>query len=234
MQINLLSIQAGMPKTLQPVEDSVFPKKEWTTGFYKHPVQGSVEVHQEGIVGDGQADLVHHGGRDKAICVYPSEHYPAWESELKLDMNHGAFGENFTTAGAIEKDVCIGDIFQLGSVVVQITQPRQPCWKLARRWNIKDLALRVQETGRTGWYFRIIETGTITSPAILKLLERVHPDWSVDLANHIMHVDKNNWQTAAELAQVEALSGSWKNTLTKRAEKESIESSEKRLGDSSD
>src|SRR5688572_910438 len=108
--------------------------KEWTTGFYKEPVAGAVWLGATNLVGDGQADLVNHGGRDKAVNVYPADHFWNWETELGIpNLSGGAFGENFTTVRALETDVCIGDVYEIGGAVVQISQPRQPCWKLARR-----------------------------------------------------------------------------------------------------
>ncbi|MBJ8032143.1 MOSC domain-containing protein, partial [Bacillus cereus group sp. N21] len=86
--------------------------------------------------GDGQADLVHHGGVDKAVCVYSGEHYSYWEETLNQDLEYGAFGENITVSGMREEDVCIGDTFELGEAIVQVTQPRQPCFKLAKKYNI--------------------------------------------------------------------------------------------------
>ena len=121
-----------------------------------------MQVTPTGIEGDGQADLVNHGGVDKAICVYPLAHYPHWQEMIGRELSPAAFGENFTVDGLTEADVCIGDTWRVGEdVLVQVSQPRQPCWKLARRWQRKTLALEVQESGKTGWYFRVLEEGTV-------------------------------------------------------------------------
>jgi MOSC domain-containing protein YiiM len=131
--IKLLSIQVGLPKAVGGSD----PASEWTTGFFKEPVSGPIWVGTTNLAGDGQGDLRVHGGADKAINLYPFEHYAYWLNELEIQkLSKGAFGENLTTTGAVEADVCIGDIFEIGGAtggLVQISQPRQPCWKLSRR-----------------------------------------------------------------------------------------------------
>lgn len=159
--VTIVSLQVGQPKTLL-IEESADSQRSWTTGYFKAGVMGSVWLGSVNLEGDGQADLVHHGGLNKAICVYSAEHYPFWHHELNhLDMQHGAFGENFTLVGLTEDDVSIGDIWKVGEALVEVSQPRQPCWKLARRWKMKHLPLRVQQTGRTGWYLRVLREGFI-------------------------------------------------------------------------
>ena len=212
----ILSLQVGLPGELSDTESND-SKKTWTTGFIKQPVDRSVWLGSLNLTGDGQADLVHHGGANKAVCVYSAEHYPFWHRELnRVDMQHGAFGENLTIAGLTEKDVCIGDIWAIGEALVQVSQPRHPCWKLARRWNIKDLALRVQQTGRTGWYFRVLREGLIASGMPITLAERPFAVWTVDRANHIMHHDKENFAEAACLAAIPLLSSNWQESLLRR------------------
>ena len=192
-------------------------ERPWTTGFFKEPVVGAVRIDRFNLEGDGQADLINHGGLDKAVCVYPADHYPSWRRELNIPLPFGAFGENFTVEGLTEEFVCIGDIWTAGGAATfQVSQPRQPCWKLARRWQIKTLALQVQQTGKTGWYFRVLSEGEVTADKAMSLLHRPHPDWTVARANRIMHRDKNNLREAAELCAVPPLSESWRETLAKR------------------
>ncbi len=217
--MKLLSIQVGLPRDLGDAQSNDPFDRPWRSGFNKAPVCGEVQVFKLNIDGDGQADLEHHGGTDKAINVYPAEHLPIWEEELGLELPHGSFGENFTTSGLLEPEVCIGDIFQIGKITVQISQPRQPCWKLARRWRIKDLAVQVERTGRTGWYFRVLEEGPLSAPAGITLLERPFPQWSVAEANDIMHRRKKDAEASRALADCAALSASWKATLSRRADK---------------
>lgn len=210
----LESIQVGMPQTLN-TEDDLRP---WTTGFIKTRVAGPVWLGPTNLAGDRQADLVHHGGPDKAVCVYSTAHYPYWRENLGRPLEFGSFGENFSIHGLGEADVCIGDVWAIGDAVVQVSQPRQPCWKLARRWGVKDLALRVQQTGRTGWYFRVLREGAVAAGNRLTLVGRPEPAWTVARANELMHHQKTDYTRAAELAAVPTLSSSWRTTLQTRAE----------------
>ncbi len=147
----IISLQVGQPRTVGGRESSDPFDEVWTTGFFKLPVTDPVWLGTTNLNGDGQADLKNHGGPEKAVNVYPVEHYPYWQQVLgATEFPFGSFGENFTTDGLLETEVCLGDIFEVGSALVQVSQPRQPCWKLARRWRIKDLALRVQESW-TNW-----------------------------------------------------------------------------------
>lgn len=191
--------------------------REWSSAIFKESVSGPVKVTRTGLDGDGQEDLNVHGGPDKAINVYASEHFPAWRTEPGLgQMEAGAFGENLTLEGALETELCIGDIFQLGEIQVQVSQPRQPCWKLARRWRMKDLPARVVANGKTGWYFRVIQEGTVEAGSELTLLDRPHPDWTIAAATNLLYHRKDDVEGARSLAGCEALSASWKEQLAGR------------------
>src|ERR1700685_2382089 len=136
----LHSIQVGLPKNYGLEHASDPHDKPWTTGFFKAPVDGPVFVGRTNLEGDAQADLINHGGVDKAVLAYSADHYPKWRRELELpDMPSGAFGENLTIAGLSEESVCIGDTLRIGAVSFEVSQPRQPCWKLARRWRMHQL-----------------------------------------------------------------------------------------------
>ncbi|CAH1208954.1 Molybdenum cofactor biosysynthesis protein [Candidatus Nitrotoga sp. BS] len=214
--IKLLTIQVGLPKTLGTSSASDPMDQEWSTGFFKEPVSGPIWAGTTNLTGDGQADLRVHGGSDKAINVYPFEHYAFWLDELdNKELSNGAFGENFTVAGILEAKACIGDIFELGGALVQISQPRQPCWKLSRRWRIQDFVARVVRTGRTGWYFRVLREGNIQAGAALVLVDRPYPEWTVAIANNIMLHRKEDYVAAHALAECPALSKSWKATLSR-------------------
>jgi len=185
------------------------------------------------LEGDGQADLAHHGGPDKAVLSYSAEHYAGWRQMLNNpSLTHGAFGENFTVAGLTEADMCIGDTWLVGDeAVVQLSQPRQPCWKMARRWRLKSLALQVQQSGRTGWYFRVLREGIVAAGMPLALRERPHPEWTVERANRVMHGDVNDVAAAQELAAISLLSASWRKTLARRAIEQRPDSKKRLIGE---
>jgi MOSC domain-containing protein YiiM len=216
MDIQLISIQIGMPKTLGTPNASNTMDQEWATGFFKETISGPVWAGTTNLVGDGQADLRVHGGIDKAINAYPFEHYAFWLAELKFsELPNGAFGENFTVSGIQESQACIGDIFEVGDALIQISQPRQPCWKLSRRWKIPDLVARVVNTGKTGWYFRVLREGNVQAGTPLVLIDRPFPEWTIATTNNVMLHRKENPVAAHALAECPALSSSWKATLSR-------------------
>lgn len=206
----IISLNTGKPAPLR------YKNKEVLSGIKKLPVENNVYLSFSNFDGDEQADLIHHGGSDKAVCVYPYEHYPFWEGELKGSLEMGAFGENLTTKGLLESEVCIGDIYLLGEAVVQISQPRQPCYKLAARYEAQDMPLKVQETGYTGFYFRVLKEGMV-SRADKLILDQRHPlGVTVAFANQIKYVDKENSEALRKILSVDELSDSWRESLSKR------------------
>ncbi len=216
----LHSIQIGMPREYPPLPWQLGAEKTWTSAIGKEPIHGPIKVHRLGLAGDGQANKKHHGGPDKAVCVYSLNHYDYWQNQLgKLDFRPGAFGENLTVDGWIETDVCLGDTWRIGSAKFQISQPRQPCATLARRWGVKDLANQVQQNGYTGWYLRLLTEGTIEAGEEVELIERPLPNWPLALANQVMHHKKKDLTAASELADVKLLSESWKDQLQSRLAK---------------
>ncbi|MEH7786378.1 MOSC domain-containing protein, partial [Bacillus thuringiensis] len=200
------------------------------TGINKKQVKEPVYLSFVKFNGDGQADLVHHGGVDKAVCVYTGDHYPYWEKELNQDLVYGAFGENITVSGMSEEDVCIGDTFELGQAIVQVTQPRQPCFKLAKKYNIPKLPLYFQETGYTGFYFRVLKEGWVSSVDTLKRLQSDPKGVSVAFANRIMHKEKQNIEGIKRILEVNALSNSWRKSFEKRISGEEINTKERLEG----
>lgn len=215
---HIISLQVGLPRVVEVTDTGNSSGQAWTTGFFKHPASGLLWLGRLNLDGDGQADLENHGGPEKAVNVYPSEHYADWAQTIGLvNLQPGAFGENFTTEGLLESEVCIGDVFEIGQSLVQVSQPRQPCWKLARRWGVKDLALQVQETGRTGWYFRVLREGHVQAGDSLVLLERHCPNWTVSVANEVMHHRIDDRQAAQGLADCVYLSSRWREKLKRRA-----------------
>ncbi len=214
----VISLQVGLPRTVQDDRSQDPMGSPWTTGFLKKPRHEPTWLGHVNLDGDGQADLENHGGPEKAVNVYPVEHYAYWATTVGLDvLQPGGFGENFTVEGLLEHNVCIGDVFAIGEAVVQVSQPRQPCWKLARYWGIKNLALKVQETGRTGWYFRVLKEGIVQVGNRLVLAERPYPQWTVSAANEVMHHKTQDRQAAEALANCIDLSVRWRDKLKRRA-----------------
>ncbi len=212
MEINVLSINIGMPQEVP------FQRKSIQTGINKNPVDGPVFVSHVNIEGDGQADLTVHGGLDKAVCVYCFEHYSYWEETLGQKLSAGAFGENLTISGATEEEIMIGDIYQMGEVVFQVSQPRQPCYKLSVKWNEPPLPVMIKETGYSGFYFRILQEGVIKPGETLRLVKR-HPDKvSIAFANHIKYKDKQNEEGLLKLVQLNELAEVWKGGFQNRLE----------------
>lgn len=209
--MRLLSIQTGKVRSLMMAGG-----RESTSAIVKTPVTGAVRVGPEGIEGDEQANRRVHGGPDKAINVYCQEHYDRWAEELGRPFAAGAAGENFTLAGALEGAVCIGDIYALGDLRLEVSQPREPCGKLTAHWDVPDLIARIHENGRSGWYLRVLEAGEIAAPGELRLLERPYPAWTIARANRILHFQEGGAETAHALAACPALSESWREVLRKR------------------
>lgn len=212
------SIQVGTPRSHGSPGASNPTERPWTSAIVKDAVEGPVRVGSTNIEGDRQADLEHHGGRDKAVLAYAAAHYDPWRAELPgLELPPGAFGENLTVEGLSEWEVAIGDVWRAGTVTFQVSQPRQPCWKLARRLRVEDMVLRVQESLRSGWYLRVLEEGEIQAGDGLFLVQRPHPRWTVAEASRVIYGVRPDPASALELAALDELSASWKRTLTLRA-----------------
>lgn len=210
MQAVLLSLQVGRTSTLH------FNGKPVPSAFVKRRVAGAVWLAEPGLNGDEQADLKVHGGPDKAVCVYPGEHYAYWAKRLGRALPEAAFGENFTARGLTEATVHIGDIFRIGEATVEVSQPRQPCFKLAARHEEPKLALWVQETGFTGFYLRCLEAGRVRAGDVIALIQKNSYGVSVAEANRLMHRDKGDVEALKQLLGVPALSANWRSTFEKR------------------
>lgn len=210
----LISINVGRARV------STFKGKEAVSGIFKNPVAGGeAAVGHLGLEGDEQADTVNHGGPDKAVCVYSRDHYPHWEEVLGRELALGAFGENFTLQGWTEGQVSIGDVFRVGTVVVQISQPRVPCWKLAMKWGMDRLPEQVAKSGATGYYYRVLQPGAARAGQPL-IRESEHPAGvTVAEANRIMHRDKDDLEGLRRLIGLDVLAESWKQSLAKRLDR---------------
>ncbi len=188
----------------------------WTSAIVKKSVHTRLWLGKENLVGDAQADLKNHGGPDKAVLGYSLEHYNQWREELGRPMLPGSFGENFTITGMNEDSVCVGDRFRIGTAVVEVSQPRQPCWKLSRLWGIANLDELVRQTGRTGWYFRVLEEGDVGVGDELVPLTLRRNEWTVRAVSDIMN-DKSAPPTRVKaLLDYEYLAEGWRDTPSRR------------------
>jgi len=208
-QPRVLSVNVSLARPLD------LGKRTVPSGIFKQPVAERVRLTEHGFEGDVQADRAAHGGPDKAVNVYPSEHYPYWSEQLAHEMQAGAFGENLTIGRLLEADAAIGDVLGIGSAVTQITQPRQPCVKLAAKHREPRLVRWVAQSGRTGFYLRVIEPGEVEAGDEIRLLERPQPAITVAEANQIL-LAKDDRAGAERLLTVPALSAAWREDMLQR------------------
>ncbi len=195
--------------------------------------EGPVRVETEGFDSDEQGDRRVHGGPDKAVHVYAYEHYRAWTDELgplPVLAGPGAFGENLSTSGVLERDLCLGDELRVGSAVLQVSQARQPCWKLNHRFGIRDMARRVQDLGRTGWYCRVLRAGEVRAGDAFELLERPFPDWTLARLLDLLYRGRPE-DGEQVLAAGLPLVPSWQRLFERRVATSRIEDWHARLGD---
>lgn len=192
-------------------------ERKWESAIFKKERTEPIMLYKNGLEADEVADTKVHGGPEKALFAYPAQHYDYWQQELDTDeIDAGGMGENLVIEGVDEFTVFIGDTYRFGDAIIQVSQPRQPCWKPARRFNVLDLAVRIQNSGRTGWYYRVVQEGMVEADAELELLERPYPEWSIAACNEVMHVHKDDLNSAYELASCTLLAENWKRNLNKR------------------
>ncbi|WP_416799230.1 MOSC domain-containing protein [Ciceribacter azotifigens] len=218
--------------TLLTGRASPLPHSDALSGINKTPVDQALALGRQGLEGDEQADRRVHGGVEKAVHHYPFDHYAVWRSELgplPPLLTPGGFGENISTTGLTETTVAVGDVFRLGTAILQVSQGRQPCWKLNRRFDVPDMAWRVQQTGRTGWYYRVLQPGAVGSGDRLELIERVAPDWSLRRIWHALYVDRLNRRELAGIASLDVLAEGWRKYAVQRLESGRVEDWSKRL-----
>ncbi len=207
----LLALNSGRIRPLGP--------EGLPSGIDKRPLDGPVQVTRTGLAGDEQADRLHHGGPDKALHHYPAEHYAHWRRECPdraALFVPGAFGENLCTYGLTEDTVCLGDVWQLGVVILQVSQGRQPCRRLNLRFDLPDMVERVQRSGRGGWYYRVLEPGLAGPGDHLRLRQRPHPEWSVRRLTATLVAAVPDRTDLAALVRLSALSDNWRERAARR------------------
>lgn len=212
--MKLLSVNVSLPR------EASWGGKPVATGIFKRPVPGRVLVRTLNLEGDGQADLRVHGGPDKAVYAYPSEHYPFWRRELpEIEFRWGMFGENLTTAGLLENEVNIGDRFRIGSIELIVTQPRMPCYKLNVRFGRKDIAKRFLRSRRTGFYFAVKREGEIGAGDSITRLARDKRDVTVADITRLYVDDEADLRMLRRALELEALPNDWHEYFRERITK---------------
>lgn len=178
----------------------------WESAIHKVPVAGPVRIESLGLAGDAQADLRVHGGPEKAVLAYASEHYQAWRAVLDPDaLGPGAFGENLAVTGFAETTVAIGDVWAVGSARLQVAQPRGPCWKLVRKFRRPDLVERVLENGFTGWYLRVLEEGSVEAGDQVAVVDRPFAALTIAAVHRVLYERPVDRDTAGALIGCDAL-----------------------------
>jgi MOSC domain-containing protein YiiM len=209
--MEVLSINVGLPRRIEWHGRSV------ETSIFKTPVSGRVHVDRLNVEGDRQSDLTVHGGVDKAVYVYPAEHYPYWAGELPgIDLPWGAFGENFTTTGLDEASVHIGDRLAIGSAQFIVTQPRMPCFKLAVRFDRPDMVKRFLQSGRTGFYLAVTQEGEAGAGDAITRVHR-HPE-AITVAEivSLYASDSENQELLRRVSRLAELPEGWRDYFRKR------------------
>jgi len=213
--MKILSVNVGLPTEV------TWQGKLVTTGIFKEPVNAPVMLRTLNLDGDRQADLTVHGGVNKAVYVYPSEHYGYWRTELPgIDLPSGMFGENFTTEGLLEEGIYIGDRFRLGETEVRVTEPRMPCYKLGIKFGRPDIIKRFLASRRTGFYFAVVRGGMVRAGDAIKLIGREQQDISVADITRLYAFEKNDLKWLRRAIEVVALPENWKGYFQHQLEKQ--------------
>jgi len=209
-----LSISVGLPREVQ------WKGRTVSTSIFKEPVSGPVSLRRHNLEGDKQADLSVHGGPTKAVYAYPSEHYPFWRSEFpEMELECGMFGENLTTEGLEEESIHIGDVFQLGTAQLVVTEPRMPCFKLTIRFEREDIVKRFLQSQRSGLYFGVMQEGTVQAGDRFELLSTDSQRLKVADIARLYTTDKGNTELLTKAVATSALPEKWREYFNHRLEK---------------
>ncbi len=209
--ITLLSVNVSGPKEIR------YKGRTVRTGIFKQPVKGRVLLRRLNLEGDGQADLSVHGGIHQAVYVYPSEHYHYWEGQLaRKDFSYGQFGENLTVAGMLEHEVRIGDIFRVGEALVEVTQPRVPCYKLALKMDSSHFPKLFMASGRTGFYLRVLEEGEVGADGALERIKTDRRQMTVQEVFRLAFFSHDDREALSKALGIRGLSPGWRSMFQKR------------------
>jgi len=209
--MHLSSVNVSLPKAVQHKHETV------VTGIFKEPVEGRVMLRQLNLDGDGQGDLTVHGGEHQAVYVYPFEHYEYWQEKLgRKDLTFGQFGENFTTLGMLEDQIHIGDIFRVGGAMVQVTQPRVPCHKLAMKMQLPQFPKHFMASGYTGFYLRVLQEGEVGAGDVIQCVDVDPEPMSVQQVFRLAFVERDNRALLQKAVDLRGLSPGWQSMFAER------------------
>ncbi len=215
--MKLLSVNVSLPREVEHGSETV------STGIFKEPVGDRVMVRTTNLDGDEQADLENHGGIYRAAYAYSIENYGYWRRELgRADFTFGQFGENLTVEGMMEDDVHIGDVFRVGQALVEVTQPRPPCFKLGIKMGMARFPKMLLASGRVGFYLRVLEEGEIGAGEAFELLKSDPERVSVREMSHLLYFDRENLEGAKRALRVTALSPGWRDSFEERLSKAGV------------
>lgn len=222
--MRIAEVRVGTPRPFGP--------KGELSAIDKEPVAGPVQATRTGLAGDVQGDPLRHGGPDKAIHAYPMAHYPVWAIErpdIAARLYPGAFGENLVVEDCTEADICLGDQWRIGGALLEVSQGRQPCWKLNTRFDRPDMARCVQTTGRAGWYFRVLEPGAIAAGDRAAMVARTNPDWPLPRVTRLLYHEVMDRDALMALAGLPGLPESWRTLALRRLATGAVEDWQPRL-----
>jgi ferredoxin-NADP reductase/MOSC domain-containing protein YiiM len=210
----LLSVNVSLPKEITHKGKTV------TTGIFKEPVKGRIKVNTLNLEGDGQADLIGHGGIFRAVYVYSYDNYAYWEKELNRDdYKYGQFGENFTVEGMLDNEIHVGDRFKIGSALFEVTQPRVPCYKLAIKMDVEGFYSKILSSGRLGFYFRVIEEGEVGAGDDIEKVFEDPQKMTINEVNNLLYFNKDDFNGIEKALKIKALSPGWKTSFENRLAK---------------
>lgn len=208
----LLALSIGLPRTMQTVDG-----KEFVSAISKQKTTETF-LSADGFQGDGIADTKHHGGPDRAVCLYPAEHYALWEKNFDYSLPPATFGENLTVAGMLEQDVCIGDVFRVGEALIQVTQGRIPCSTISQRTGYPQLMKQMIQTGFTGYLCRVLEEGIVRCDSPISLVQQDPQKITILYANEVYFHQPRNVEGLNRIIAVEALADEWRQDIERRLE----------------
>jgi MOSC domain-containing protein YiiM len=215
--MKLLSVNVSLPREVAHGSETV------STGIFKEPVAGRVVLRMSNLDGDGQADLENHGGIYRAAYAYSIENYDHWRRELgRADLTFGQFGENFTVERMVEDNIHIGDVFRIGDALVEVTQPRPPCFKLGIKMGMAGFPKLFLASGRVGFYLRVLEEGEVGAGDVFECVEGDPEQMSVREMSRLLFFEPENLEGAKRALRVTALSPGWRYSFEERLSKAGV------------